>query len=178
MCQIDNRPTGLEQAIEEEISTMRRTLIIAALLILALSAIAACARPTPRPIPPPKPIPTLTELSFLLSEESAESYNNYIPIYIRYHQTLHLNWRITKGSDSIYISFTTPNGRPIGMKKDGDFNDYWPTPTTTCERLGGMGNIIFSPSQRDWGEGYYYFNPRIGWGEPPTSIEVAYWIED
>ena len=153
---------------------MRRTLIIAALLILALSALAACARPTPSPIPPPKPIPTLTELSFSLSVKPPEEYDEYtIPIYIRYHQTLHLNWRITKGGDSVWISFTTPNGRLIGMKANGGFND-----SPTCERLGGMGNIIFSPSQHDWGEGYYYFSPLIGRGEPPTSIKVAYWIED
>ena len=137
--------------------------------------------PTPAPTLEPAPsTPTLTQLSFTLSLEPEKDYDEYtIPIYIKPYQTLHLKWHITEGGDFLWIAFETPNGKAIGMRADGGFNDYWPQPPA-CELLSGGGNIIFSPSEFDWGEGYYYFFPHLTTGTTTkdVTVEVFYWIAD
>ena len=153
----------------------RLSLAFVCMFLAAMVVFTSCSpSPAPLPAPAPTPTPQLNELSFSLSVEPPQEYDEYtMPIYIRSHQTLHLNWRITKGGDSLWIAVTTPSGKVIGMRADGGFNNY-----ATCERLIGMGNIIFTPSEYDWGEGYYLFRPHIGKGDAATTVEVLYWIED
>ena len=94
-------------------------------------------------------------------------------IYLRNNQTLHLTWTVIEKT-SILLWITTPLGMELGYHYNGDFANGSLKENFANEASSGV--IIFSPSDYNWGEGYY----ELLASTPPTikTIELRYWIEE
>jgi hypothetical protein len=64
----------------------------------------------------------------------------------------------------------------LGITAKGEFVDLSPE-LPTMEKLGGQGNLVLKPSEHDWGEGYYYFDPHINKGDRPVTGKFLWWLE-
>lgn len=129
--------------------------------------------PRATPVPIPMPAHPITELSFTLSVEPGEEYDAHtIAVDIRENDKFNLNWEVGEGY--FWMSFKTPNGHHVGVRRNGGFNDYYPM-GPSCEILEGIGGFSFNPAEKCWGEGMYYFEPHITKGYGPTIVKVYYW---
>ena len=133
--------------------------------------------PSPKASASPVPKPALTTVSFTMSLATAQEYTEYtMPLYLKPGDRLHLNWAITTGGDHMGLSFTTPDGELIVMKRDDTLMRNYPA-TYPDEKLYNMGNVIFSPGDYGWQEGYYIFHPHIRRGDAAVGVKVFYWLE-
>lgn len=174
---------------------MNKAIIIIVGLILALAlGLGGCftistPTPTPTPVPTPKPIPEYHTLSFTLQEEEEYSF----PIYLRNNETLHLIWTAqdtkavpsspgvpplrVQGMDvTVWFGIITPCGEVYGFyDHKGQYANG--TLEARAARPMSQGTTRFSPSDYDWGEGYYIMsaNKHDLW---PVTVKVEYWIEE
>jgi hypothetical protein len=132
------------------------------------------ASPSPTPLPKP---PNLNVISLTLALATAQEYTEYpVPIYLRRNERLHLYWTITTGGDHLSLAFTTPDAEFVSIKNDGAFARNAST-TYPDEKLFYKGNVVFSPPEYGWNEGYYVFQPHIRRGDAAVGGKLYYWIE-
>jgi hypothetical protein len=99
-----------------------------------------------------------------------------MPLYLKATDRIHLNWVITNGGDYLSFAIMNPDGETVIIKRDGTIVRNWPA-TYPDEKLFTTGNIIFSPSDYGWREGYYFFRPHLRRGDPAVGAKMMYWIE-
>ncbi|MDP2917659.1 MAG: hypothetical protein Q8O16_07010, partial [Dehalococcoidia bacterium] len=142
----------------------------------------ATPTPTPRTTPTSTPKatskskPSLSQVTFNLALQTSQEYAEYtLPIYLIADQTLHWDWLITDGGNNLGVIITTPNGKFISVRANGDIVDF-PTGSIS-DKLGRMGSLVFKPSRYSLDDGYYIFHPHIRTGDTAVAVKVLYWIE-
>ncbi len=96
-------------------------------------------------------------------------------IYVREEETLFLSWQVKEG-EAVWFHIITPLGKSLG------FYEYQPGNLAhgtlsdgLCQAFKG-GMTVFSPSESDWGEGYYKVDVNSR-PSSPAKVEVWYRIE-
>ncbi len=113
----------------------------------------------------------------------AETYS--FPVYIHNDETLHLFVGLksySKGDLTSYLplrlDMLTPSGvylHSYGIWSQGEYANG-----TLCEYASqpfAEYTTQFSPSDYDWGEGYYRFTIRSDYADSPVEFVIEYWIE-
>ncbi len=122
-------------------------------------------------------VPKLTDVSFTLSLETGQEYAEVTtPIYLQASQVLHLSWLVVKGGNYFYMTFSMPSGKVIAIRSNGSLAAYTPA-VLADEKLTKSGDVVFRPSDNDWGDGYYIFHSQINKGDTPVTVKLLYWIE-
>jgi hypothetical protein len=147
---------------------------------------AVAAKTTPPAAPkttPPKTspvstsVPKLNDVAFTLSLDNGQQYaENTTPIYLKASQILHMNWLVSKGGNYFYMTVTLPTGAQIAIRNDGEIANYVPG-ESTAEKLTRSGDLVFSPVNNDWTDGYYLFHPQIYKNDASVTVKLLYWIE-
>ena len=93
-------------------------------------------------------------------------------IYLQDDQSLHLTWMV-KESEDVWFHILTPSKKSLGFYENGQFANGT-LEEGFCQGFP-WGSTTFSPSDYDWGEGYYELLAS------PVSarltIELRYWLE-
>jgi hypothetical protein len=119
----------------------------------------------------------LTDVSFTLSLETGQEYAEITtPIYLQASQVLHLSWLVVKGGNYFYMTFSMPSGKVIAVRSNGSLAAYTPA-VLAEEKLTKSGDVVFRPSDNDWGDGYYIFHSQINKGDTAVTVKLLYWIE-
>jgi hypothetical protein len=121
--------------------------------------------------------PKLTDVAFTLALETGQEYTeNTTPIYLKASQILHLNWLVVKGGDHFYLTFTLPTGNLMSINGNGTLSPCNPGARST-DPLTKNGDVVFSPQDNNWGDGYYLFHPQIYKPDVSVTVKLLYWIE-
>jgi hypothetical protein len=109
-------------------------------------------------------------MSFSLDSKSSHGFG----IYLRNKDNLHMTWWVKDGSKISY-QLITPAGKHYGFCEKGKYAGG----TLQDGPSAGLstGQTIFSPSQYEWGEGYFEFFATSLATTGKTQVEVHYWIE-
>ena len=128
----------------------------------------------PPPVTPTTQVPGQPEYIILTYtvEPGVQDYVFLSPIYLRNDQTLHLFW-IVKEDKDVWFHIHTPSNIFLGFYTDGEFANGTLS-EGFCQGFPA-GATTFSPSDYDWGEGYY--DLLVSEVSNPLTIEVRYWIE-
>lgn len=114
-------------------------------------------------------------LSFTIAVDEQYSF----PIYVRNEETLHLFVRVESPLDgTLRLDILTPSGMTVhsygiwspGEYANGTLCDYASQPFSEY-------TTAFSPSDYDWGQGYYRMTIRHDFPDVPVTGRVDYWIE-
>ncbi len=161
---------------------MVKKLVIASisLLLLLTFILTGCieinsppAQSSPSSVPSPEPEQEYRTLTFDLDEDNPEY---TFPIYLRNDETLHLYWWVESKGNRAWFHIFTPSGKVLGFYDDeGAFANNTLAEGFTREMTEGVTQ--FSPSDYDWGEGYYTMHV-IGSGQEPVMVRVEWWIEE
>jgi hypothetical protein len=142
-----------------------------------VSAVPTAKSPAATPVPTTaKVMPKLTDISFTLALDAQQQFTeNTTPIYLQASQVLHLSWVVIKGGDHFFMTFTLPSGKLIAIRGNGSLSNY--NSGEALEKLYKSGDVVFTPADNDWREGYYLFHPQIFQGDQTITVKLLYWIE-
>ncbi len=140
------------------------------LLILCLTA--SCVTINQPANHQPTPTPTiLPDIIITANYDGKES----SPIFLRNNQVIYLKWH-TENGEKVWFHILTPSGKIYGFYQPA----YYAGGTLsegTCQGFNS-GTTQFSPSDHNWGEGYYIFNVNTGPEDIKVDVIVEYWIND
>jgi len=161
---------------------MAKKLVIASIsLLFALTiTLSGCieinpppVQSTPSSIPSPEPEQEYLTLTFDLDEDNPEY---TFPIYLRNDETLHLYWWVEGREGGVWFHILTPSGQSLGFyDNEGNFANNTLAEGFTREMTEGATQ--FSPSDYDWGEGYYTMQVNDG-VQGLITVRVEWWIEE
>ena len=158
---------------------MKRNLAVMLSLALAsmlvLSGCVTINEPPPSQTAPTPESPVLTPdyhtLSFTLEGDGEYSF----PIYLRNNEILHLMWRVENSEYGVWFHILTPSGKPLGFyDNEGQYANNTLMEGFTRQMQAGVTQ--FSPSDYNWGEGYYRMDVASA-SSTPVTVQVEYWIE-
>lgn len=166
--------------MKKDSKNIRLIPIIVSLILAMVVVLSGCVTTNPPASEPPLPQQPTSEpssppeyhtLTFTLQGEGDYSF----PVYLCNNETLHLIWRIEGGQGSVWFHILTPSGVSLGFyDNEGQYANGTLMEGFCRGMTGGMTQ--FSPSDYNWGEGYYTMLVNDG-GREPVTVIVEYWIE-